>query len=69
MKTRRLKRMVTLDNETKERISDYFDPWELVSFLSLKLSTRDIIDAFEDEIEDSLNEIEEEMGIRREATE
>jgi hypothetical protein len=55
-----------MDQETKERIADYFDPWELVSFLGEKLSTRDIIDAFEDEIEDVLEEIEEEMGIRRE---
>jgi hypothetical protein len=58
--------MVTLDNETKDMIADYFEPWELVEFLGKKVSTRDIIDAFEDEIDDSLEDIEEEMGISNE---
>lgn len=50
-----------MDEEIKGRIADYFDPWELVSFLGKRLSTRDIIDAFEDDIEDSLDDIEKEM--------
>jgi hypothetical protein len=55
-----------MDEETKNRIADYFDAWELVDFLSSRISTRDIIDAFEDDIEDLLDEIEEEMEVRRE---
>lgn len=55
-----------MDNETKERIADYYEPWELVSFLGKKLSTRDIIDAFEDEVEDALSDIEEDMGVKHE---
>lgn len=58
--------MVTLDNETKERIADYFEPWELVEFLGKRLETRDIIDAFEEDIEDFLDEIETEIGMERE---
>jgi hypothetical protein len=51
-----------MNKEIKERIADYFDPWELVNFLGeKKISTMDIIEAFEDEVEDSLDEIEEEM--------
>lgn len=55
-----------MDKETKERIADYFDAWELVEFLGKRLSTRDIIDAFEDEIEEALEDIEEEIGVNRE---
>lgn len=53
-----------MDEETKNRIADYFDAWELVNFLDKRISTRDIIDAFEDDIEDLLSEIEEEMEVR-----
>lgn len=53
-----------MDEEIKNKIEDYFDPWELVSFLGKKLSTRDIINAFEDDIEDSLDDIEEEMRLK-----
>lgn len=53
-----------MDEETKDRIEDYFDPWELVYFLDKKLSTRDIINAFEDDIEDSLTDIEDEMEFK-----
>lgn len=51
-----------LDKETKDRIADYFDAWELVEFLQLPVE--EIITVFEDEIEEALDDIEELMGIR-----
>lgn len=51
-----------MDEETKNKIADYFDPWELVSLLGSRLSTRDIVDAFEDDVEDALEGLEELMN-------
>lgn len=53
-----------LDKETRGRIADYFDAADLVDFLQLK--TEDVIDAFEIEIEEALDDIEDMIGIRRE---
>jgi hypothetical protein len=53
-----------MDKETKERIADYFDAWDLVAFL--QVSTEEVIAAFEDEIEEALDDIEELIGVRRE---
>lgn len=50
-----------LDRETKNRIIDYFDPWDLVEFLGVKVE--DVIEAFEIEIEEALDEVEELMGM------
>lgn len=50
-----------LDKETKARIADYFDAVDLVDFLNLRVT--DIIEAFEVEIEEHLDDIEEEMGM------
>lgn len=52
-----------MDNDTKQRITDYFDPWDLVEYLGL--TTEDIVAAFEDEIEERLEAIEELMGVSR----
>lgn len=52
-----------LDKETRERIADFFDAAELVDFLQLK--TSDIVDAFELEIEDALDDVEDMIGLRR----
>lgn len=52
-----------LDRDTKNRIIDYFDPWDLVEFLGVK--TEDIIEAFEVEVEDLLEDIEELMGVNK----
>jgi hypothetical protein len=52
-----------VDRETKLRIEDYFESWELAEFLQLPVS--ELIDAFEDEIESALDDIEELMGLRR----
>jgi hypothetical protein len=51
-----------LDLETKKRIADFFDGWELVEFLQLKID--EVVDAFEDEIEENIDDIEEFMGVR-----
>lgn len=47
---------------TRDRIEDFFEGFELVEFL--QLSVEDIIDAFEDQIEEALDEIEELMQVR-----
>ncbi len=51
-----------MDKETKERIADFFEGFELVEFLRLPIE--DIVDRFEDEIEYMLEEIEELMNVR-----
>lgn len=52
-----------MDRETKLRIEDYFEGFELVEFLQLPVS--EIIERFEDEIEEALDDIEELMQVRR----
>jgi hypothetical protein len=54
-----------MDNETRKRIADYFDPWDLVEYLGI--STEDIIAMFEDEVEERLDGIEEVMGYAQRA--
>lgn len=56
--------MKKLDQETKDRIADYFDAWQLVEYLGIP--TSEIIDAFEEEIEDKLLAIEELMEFKHE---
>jgi hypothetical protein len=51
-----------VDRETKLRIEDFFEGFELVEFL--RLPVEEIIERFEDEIEEALDEIEELMGVR-----
>lgn len=53
-----------MDNDTRQRIADYFDPWDLVEYLGI--TTSEILDAFEEEIEDKLAAIEELMGVTHE---
>lgn len=53
-----------LDRETKARIIDYFTGTELVDYL--QIPTEDIVEIFEEEIEDNLDEIEEFIGLRKE---
>lgn len=53
-----------MDEETKNRIADYFEAHELVEYLRT-ISARDIVDAFEDEVEAALEDIEELMEVRR----
>lgn len=51
-----------MDSETRKRIEDFFTSFELVEFL--QLSIEDVIDAFEAEVEEHLDEIEELIGVR-----
>lgn len=51
-----------MDTETRKRIEDFFEGFELVEFLQLSVS--DVIDMFEDEVEEHLDEIEELIGVR-----
>jgi hypothetical protein len=51
-----------MDTETKRRIEDFFEGFELVEFLRIDVS--EIIERFEDEIEEALDEIEELMQVR-----
>lgn len=54
-----------MDNEFKRRLEDFFDAWNLIEFLQVE--TKEVIDAFEDEIENCAEELEEfmEIGVRR----
>jgi hypothetical protein len=53
-----------MDTETRKRIEDFFEGFELVEFLRLDVS--DVIDAFEEQVDEALEEIEELIGLRRE---
>ena len=52
-----------LDRETRKRIEDYFDPTELVDYL--QVTTEEVVEAFEDKIDEHLEDIEEFIGVRR----
>jgi hypothetical protein len=51
-----------LTKEMKARIADYFEAADLVDFLQIKVE--DIIEAFEEDIEENLDDIEDMIGIR-----
>lgn len=51
-----------MDNETKDRIADFFDSWELVEYLRIPIE--DILERFESEIEEAIDDIEELMGVK-----
>jgi hypothetical protein len=56
-----------IDPETLERIADFFEPWELVEYLGkMHITTRDIIEAFTDDVLDSLDGIEDLMEFKHE---
>lgn len=67
MKTAKLRKMVMLDKATKERLADYFTAAELVEYLEEgnQISVQDVIEVFEEEISDALDDIEELMGVNR----
>lgn len=50
-----------MNKDTKKRIADYFEAFDLVAFL--QVSVEDVIEAFEEDIEEALEEIEELMGL------
>lgn len=49
-----------MTNDLKKALADYFDAWDLVDLL--EITTEDIIDAFDDMIEDRIDEIKEHIG-------
>jgi hypothetical protein len=51
-----------VDRETRKRIEDFFEGFELVEFLQVPVS--EIIERFEEEVEAALDEIEELIGVR-----
>jgi hypothetical protein len=51
-----------MDAETRKRIEDFFEGFELIEFLQIPVS--EVIDRFEEEIEEALDEIEELIGVR-----
>lgn len=51
-----------MDTETRKRIEDFFEGFELVEFLQLSVS--EVIEQFEDVVEEHLDEIEELIGVR-----
>lgn len=53
-----------MDKETKRRIADYFEPQDLIQFLGV--TSEDVIEMFEAEVEELLEDIEELMGISHE---
>lgn len=55
---------IEMDKEALERIADFFDPWDLVDLLGL--TTKDIVEAFPEAIEEAIEDIEELMGVRNE---
>jgi hypothetical protein len=57
--------MSSLDKQTKARLADYFTGAELVEYLEEgnQLSVEDVIEVFEDEIADALDDINELMGV------
>lgn len=52
-----------LTKEDKARIADFFEATELVDFLQLKVE--DIIEAFEEDIEEHIDDIEDAIGVKR----
>lgn len=51
-----------LNKELKEILADRLEGWELVDFLQIDIDT--VIDAFEDEIEENLEDVLEFAGIK-----
>ena len=51
-----------MDDETKARIGDYFTAAELAEYLQLPVE--DLVDRFEEEVSEALDDIEELMGVR-----
>lgn len=55
-----------MDRETRKRIEDFFEGFELIEFLQIPVD--EIIDRFEDEVEEALDDIEELIGVRERRT-
>lgn len=53
--------------ELKKKLADYFEASEIVDFL--QISVEDVLDAFNEEVIDCADELEDWVGLRREGTE
>lgn len=53
---------MALDKDFKDKLIDRFDGWEIVEFL--QISTEDVIYAFEEEIEDAIEDVADWLGVR-----
>lgn len=51
-----------IDQDFKQKLIDRFEGFELVEFL--QISTEEVIDAFEDIIEDNIEDVAELLGVR-----
>ncbi len=51
-----------LNSEERNRIADFFEPWELVQLLTVDI--QDLIDFLEEEIEDVLDDLNELMEFK-----
>lgn len=56
-----------MNDELRKIICDYFDPFELVEFLQIPIE--DVVDAFEDEIIENIDDVLEMIGIRKDLEE
>lgn len=52
---------MAVNNEFKELLADRFEAWELAEYLQIDIE--DFIEAFEDEIEDALDDLSEFIGL------
>ncbi len=51
-----------MDEELRKAIADYFDAGDFAEFIGV--TTLDLIDAFEQQVEENLEDIKEMMGLR-----
>lgn len=53
-----------LTKDERDRIADYFEPWELVQLLAGDVDINDLIDFLEDEIENALDDLNDIMEFK-----
>jgi hypothetical protein len=53
-----------LTKDERDRIADYFEPWELVQLLAGDVDVNDLIDFLEDEIENALDDLNDIMEFK-----
>lgn len=53
-----------LTKDERDRIADYFEPWELVQLLAGDVDIQDLIDFLEDEIENALPDLNDIMEFK-----
>lgn len=56
-----------LTKDERDRIEDYFEPWELVQLLGEDVQISELIDFLEDEIENALDDLNDIMEFKSDA--